>query len=292
MSKTICGMTFDEYVDFHYEFLDLMRKIGDGEAKNKHIIPFLKDHGLEPVISEWDPKEIDPVYYMSAGLQPWEEYINKSPDLQSKKAMRLIEFQNRQLHGDSSESSDIEIEGLTLDGYAHICANLTGAGGDVNALYAQYGIKDQDHFNRISEAFMAAMTADTTGMLSTHYSDFYMKHAPQHAAAVHQTLADAMAENTEMLADNDERSEKVPKKLRKMARAGEDPEALLAYVRKAIPDADNEEELDLYMEEAAEALAEKKKWKALKIMLKARFILLNPGGSMDEWIEDETESLK
>ncbi len=43
---------------------------------------------------------------------------------------------------------------------------------------------------------------------------------------------------------------------------------------------------------SAEALAEKEKWKSLKRLLKARFILLNPGGSMDEWIEDQMESLK
>ena len=77
-----------------------------------------------------------------------------------------------------------------------------------------------------------------------------------------------------------------------MAQAGEEPEAIIVYVREAIPDADNDEELDLYMEEASEALAGKEKWKALKRLLKARFILLNPGGSMDEWIKDQMDSLK
>ena len=68
-------------------------------------------------------------------------------------------------------------------------------------------------------------------------------------------------------------------------------EAYRGAMAPFMPRADDEE-LDLYMEEASEALAEKEKWKALKKLLKARFTLLNPGGSMDEWIEDQMDSLK
>ena len=293
MSKTICGMTFDEYVEFHYKFLDLTRKIRDGEAKEKDIIPFLKEQGLEPKFAEWDTKgkEIDPVYYMGAGLQPWEEEINKNPDLMSKKAMKVMELQNAQFHGDSSVSEFIEIEGVSLEAYAHMAATLAG-GGDIAGLYAQYGIRDQEHFNEVNEGFMAAMTADATGMLSVHYGNMYMKYAPEHAAAVNQSVADAMAANTQLLADNEERSEKLPKKLRKMARGGSSPEELIEYIKEAVPDADDNEELDLFLEEAGEQLAEKKKWKPLKTLLEARFKLLDPGGSMEEWIEDEMDSLK
>ena len=219
MSQKICGMNLDEYIQFHCEFVGLFRAISDGDATDDDIIPFLEKHGQKPVFAPDDPEEIDPEYYMGAGLKPWEDVIIKDPDMQSKKAMGLIQWQNRGTHGDSTDSADIKIEGLSLDAYAHICA-VTAAGGDINSLYEQYGIKDQDHFNKINAAYQSAMSTDATGMLATHYGDFYMKHSPQHAANVNQAVGEAMAASTADLQAKEKRDVEVNKKLKEMAIAG------------------------------------------------------------------------
>lgn len=152
---------------------------------------------------------------MGAGQKPWEDVIIKDPRMQSKKAMTLINWQNRGIHGDSAESVDIEIEGLSLDVYAHICA-ATAGGGDINSLYKKYGIRDQDHFNIINAAYQSAMSTDATGMLETHYSYFYMKHSPRHGANVNQAVADAMAASTADLQAKEKRDTEVNIKLKEM----------------------------------------------------------------------------
>ncbi|MBN1182682.1 MAG: hypothetical protein JXB49_10370 [Bacteroidales bacterium] len=290
MSKTICGMTLDEYIKFHCEFVDLTRQISDGDATDDDIIPFLKKHGQEPVIME-GADILDPIYYMGAGLKPWEDEIIKDPQMQSQKAMALLNFQNQQIHGDSADSADIEIEGLSLEGYAHICA-VSHGGGDVAPLYKKYGVRDQEHFNEINNAYWAAMNTDATGMLATHYSDFFMKYSPQHAATVNQMMADAMEAGTKQLEDTEKRTQEVYKTVKKMAKSGAKPVDIAAYVRETITDAEDEDELDYYLENSMDELVDNEKWDAVKILLQARFEILQPGGDMEEWVEEEMESLK
>jgi hypothetical protein len=70
----------------------------------------------------------------------------------------------------------------------------------------------------------------------------------------------------------------------------ETPEAIAEYVRKSFPDADDEDTLDYYLQDAADQVAEKKKWEKLKTILEARFEILQPGGDRDDWVKDEMDS--
>lgn len=288
MSKKICGMTFDEYIQFHYEFNKFMLR-DDKEVTTEDTIQFLKEHGQEPVYAEYDDKELDMEYYLMAGLKPWEDEINKDPEMQSKKAMALINLQNKDMHGETTDSADIEIEGLGLEAYAHICATAAG-GGDVTPLYKKYGIKDQAHFDQINNAYWAAMNTDGTGMLTTHYSEFYMKYSPEHAANVNQMITDAVAEDSARMATEDERNKEVNKNLKKMAKSGQDPKEIADYVRKIITDADDEDELDWYVEDAISGLEDDGEIDAIRVLQYTRFEILDPGGDRDEWVDDEMES--
>jgi len=291
MSTEACGMTFEQYVEFHCGFVALMRQVGDGEKTDADIVPFLKGHGQDAVFDADDPEALDMDYYMGAGLKPWEDIINANADLAGKRAMLLMQAQNQGLHRDSTDSAqDVEIEGISLETYAKVSA-LTHAGGiTTTTLYAENGVRDEAHWNAVNTGYLAAMATDTTGRLAIHYGELFMKYQPQHAAAVNQHVADTLGEGIAEVQATEKRDVEVKETVYRMASSG-DPAAIAHYVKEMITDADDEDELDWFIEPAADRLAEEKQWDALKVVLAARFLTLEPGGDRDEWIQEEFDSL-
>lgn len=84
--------------------------------------------------------------------------------------------------------------GVTLEAYAKIVAEMTQNPNDIDGVLARNGIKSQAQWQKVNEAWVAAMKADTTFALTQQYAALFQKYAgPQFQEAQQQRLADAIA---------------------------------------------------------------------------------------------------
>jgi hypothetical protein len=279
-------MTFDQYLKFACEFDDATQ----GEMEIDKIVELLRRYGQEPVWDKNNPGKLDTVYYMMGGLQPWEDVIMQDPQLQARKGMALVQHQNEKIHGLAEESADVEIEGVSLDSYAQMCVKMQADPQNYVAIYKSFGVRDDEHWTAVSQGFQSAMSTDGTGRLSTHYGQLYMKYAPQHEANVIQSVADSIEADRERQAAEERRDAEFAEKAYQMA-AGGDHRAIVALARQTFSDLDDDD-IDDYVEPVAERLGEEGRWDAAKVILAARFELLQPGGDREEWLADELESLQ
>lgn len=285
MSQVICGMTFEQYLKFVCEFEDATH-----EGETDKLVALLRRYGQEPVWDEANPGKLDTVYYMMGGLKPWEDVIMEDPQLQARKGIALVQYQNEKIHGPAEESADVEIEGVTLDQYAQMCVKMQADPQNYVAIYKGFGVRDDEHWSAVSQGFQAAMSTDGTGRLSTHYGQLYLKHAPQHAAAMTQEVADSIAADRERQAAEERRDTEFAEKAYQMAGGG-DHAAIVTLARQTFSDLDDDDIND-YLEPVAERLAEEERWDAAKVILAARFEILQPGGDRAEWLADELECLQ
>jgi hypothetical protein len=84
--------------------------------------------------------------------------------------------------------------GVTLEAYAKIVAEMTQNPNDVDGVLKRNGIKSQTQWQKINEAWAAAMKADTTFATTQQYAALFQKYAgPQFQQQQQERLADAIA---------------------------------------------------------------------------------------------------
>lgn len=295
MSQSICGLNFDQYLGFHREFLALAQN----GASVPQMVACLQKWGQQPVWETGEEgRELDMTYYMNAGLAPWEQVLAQDPELAARRAMALMDQVNEQEHGALEEDSGIAIAGLSLEGYAELCATMHRHGGDATAmqaaiapLFAKHGVQGMEHFTQINQAYQAAMAADDTGHMNSHYGRLFMKFSPQHQATVHSMVADAVAADQAHQRAEAAREANLLAQLRQMA-SGADPKLIADLVRSTYPEAEDEDTLDYYVEKVVDEMAEAQRWNEVQVLLATRFEILGPGGDRNEWVRDELESLR
>ncbi len=295
MSQVICGLTFEQYIEFHSKFVLLMQN----EATVEQLVEFLAEYSQKPVWEEGETGEsLCSDYYMGGGLKPWEDVIAKNSELAGRKAMALLNIANAQEHGGLEGDSGIEIAGVSLEAYAELCAtyhlhtgNEAAAETALAPIFAKHGVRDKSHFDEINREFSAAIQADETGHLSSHYGRLFMEFQPQHAANCAATIGEAVTANQARLEHDEKKKESLHIKLREMSKSS-GPEEIAQLVRDTYPEeADDEEFLDDHLSEVADDLYEEEELEQVKVLLAARFEILQPGGDREEWVAERLDEL-
>jgi len=128
-------------------------------------------------------------------IYEWHEAINNDPEMMVKYSQLTGEFMRKAMYGDSEAAGgETVIEGINLDQYARACAALQGKSeAEVPTVIAGLGIfTDMAHWGRVRDGFNAAMGADTSLKLATHFGELFAKYGQQHMAASTQYSVDVV----------------------------------------------------------------------------------------------------
>lgn len=127
----------------------------------------------------------------------WWERFRADPTGQLEARFHRINSEHTQLlnYGDAPDRRQERREGVSLDTYAQIAVALTRLpGANLLEVIKQHGLEDEAQWQRVNEAWAAAMREDTTFALVQQYAALYQKYAgPQFHAEQQATLANALA---------------------------------------------------------------------------------------------------
>ena len=82
-------------------------------------------------------------------------------------------------------SGELAFEGIDLKTYAGICVRVSSTRDkeELPPIYAEFGIRDQAHFDRVNASFIAAMSDERTGHeVMARYTEYFSNSAPQENA--------------------------------------------------------------------------------------------------------------
>lgn len=164
--------------------LTTMRTRDGEEQGNEAFEEWLEDKGLSR--SRYD-----------RAWNAWWERFRADPTGQLEARFHRINSEHTQLlnYGDAPDRRQEQREGVTLDTYAQIAVALTRLpGANLRDVIAKHGLKDEAQWQRVNEAWAAAMREDTSFALVQQYAALYQKYAgPQFEAEQQAALANNLA---------------------------------------------------------------------------------------------------
>jgi hypothetical protein len=231
--------------------------------------------------------------YHACGLIPeWHDLINKDAEMLVKYSQLSGEVTRQAMFGGAEGSAGTAVEGVDLDTYAKTCAMLQGKSeGEVPGIVMALGYKDMDHWGRVRDGFNAAMGADTTLKLATHFGELFAKYGQGHMAAATQFSVDVAQEHIEEGEARDKLQADAVKEVMKMAVGGKKTE-ILPYLKKTFPDdADDADALDWYLDKACDLFGEAGNKDGARAVLEVRHGLRGEDEPLKEWVDHELELL-
>jgi hypothetical protein len=149
---------------------------------------------------------------------------------------------------------------------------------------------DMDHYGRVRDAFNKAMETDTSLKTTTHFGQLFAKYGTDHMAAATQHTIDIVEEAIEDDEAREELTQQAIKEVMKKA-AGGDASGILPYLKQTFPDdADDNDALDWYLDQACDLLGEAGNRDAVKALLEVRYPLVGEDEDKEEWIESELDT--
>ena len=135
----------------------------------------------------------------------WWERFRADPTGQLEARFHRINSEQTLLlnYGDAPDRRQEQREGVTLDTYAQIAVALTRLpGANLLEVIKKHGLKDEAHWQRVNDAWAAAMLEDTSFALVQQYAALYQKYAgPQFEAEQQAALANNLANPPERTAE-------------------------------------------------------------------------------------------
>lgn len=126
----------------------------------------------------------------------WERFrADPSGQLEARFLRINAEFVQQLNFGDAADRRQETREGVSLETYAKIAVALTRLpGADLGKVVREHGLRNEDHWQKVNEAWAAAMKEDTTYALVQQYAALYQKFAgPQFAAEQDAVVANSLA---------------------------------------------------------------------------------------------------
>jgi hypothetical protein len=134
--------------------------------------------------------------YEAAYAAWWERFgADKSGQLEARFHRIHSEYAQRLNFGDAPDQRQQAKEGITLDRYAQAIVAMTRRNWPVDKVVKEFGFKNEAHFDRVNEAWIAAMRDDKTFTVTQQYAALYQKYAGQDFAREQEaTMAKALAD--------------------------------------------------------------------------------------------------
>jgi hypothetical protein len=287
----IRGLTLAQYAAFSAEAgmlrMEWEKSEGTLDIRDR-MLAILAKYGQDPNSCMVDGQ----LSYHACGLIPeWHDAINADPKLLVEYSQLSGAITSKMMFGGAETSAENSIEGVSLEHYAETCAKIQNKSeaetpGIVTAL-GYY--TDLDHWGRVRDGFNAAMSADTSLKLATHFGQLFAKYGQGHMAASTQFTEDVIAEAKEAEADRDELITKTTREIAALA-AGARGAEILPLLKKNYPDDDNDY-YDWLVDKALDMLAEAGNKDAARNLLAVRYDLCGETENKKEWIENELDSL-
>jgi hypothetical protein len=253
------------------------------------FIEILAKYGQDPAEYLNEDGEID--YHRCGMIYEWHEVINDDPEMLVKFSQISGEVVSKAMYGDAEESADMTIEGVNLDTYARISASIQGKSEtEAEGIITGLGL-DIDTWKKVNAGFTKAMEEDTSLKLATHFGELFAKYGTAHMDASTQASEDIIAEAMDEHEEQEELQRKAIRDIMKMAVAG-DEAGILPYLKKTFPeDADDEDALDWYIDNALDKFEETGNKDGARVLFSVRYDLMDEEGDKEEWIDDELDSL-
>jgi len=291
----IRGLTLEQYAAFSAEAGMLRQKWEMSEGKIDIMAEMLQ------ILAKYhqDPRscmdEDGKLNYHACGLiYEWHEAINNDPEMMVKYSQLTGEFMRKAMYGDSEAAGgETVIEGVNLDQYARACATLQGKSeAEVPAVIAGLGFfTDMAHWGRVRDGFNAAMGADTSLKLATHFGELFAKYGQEHMAASTQYTVDVVTMAKEEQNDRDALQQKAFRDVAQMAATGRAGE-VLTYLKITFPDDANDNDvMEWYLDKSLDMLADAGNRDAAGALLGIRYDVRGETEPKSEWVEHELDML-
>lgn len=156
-------------------------------------------HGEEAGNAKFDEwlasKDTTRANYTNAWNTWWERFrADATGKLEAQFHTLNSVYVTRYNYSDVPDRSGEKQAGVTLDAYAKIAAEITKTPDDLLGVLKRNGIQDEAQWQRVNEAWAAAMKADTSYALTQQYAALFMKHAgPEFQQQHQQRMADSIA---------------------------------------------------------------------------------------------------
>jgi hypothetical protein len=291
----IRGLTLEQYAAFSAEAGMLRQKWEMSEGKIDIMAEMLQ------ILAKYhqDPRscmdEDGKLNYHACGLiYEWHEAINNDPEMLVKYSQLSGEITRKAMYGDSETAGgETVIEGVNLDQYARACATLQGKSeAEVPAVIAELGFfTDMAHWGRVRDGFNAAMGADTSLKLATHFGELFAKYGQEHMAASTQYTVDVVTMAKEEQDDRDALQQKAFRDVAQMAATGRAGE-VLSYLKTTFPDDANDNDvIEWYLDKSLDVLADAGNRDAAGALLGIRYDVRGETEPKSEWVEHELDML-
>jgi hypothetical protein len=287
----IRGLTLEQYAYYSAEAGMLRQKWEQSEGTldiYNEMLQVLAKYGQDPRTCVDEDGNLN---YNACGLiYEWHEAINNDPEMLVKYSQYCGNFTQKAMFGSSSATAEQTIEGISFETYAKTCALVQGKSeADMPAFLASLGYKDEDHYKRVSEGFNAAMAADTSFKMTTHFGELFAKYNAGFIAQGTQYSVDAVAEAMD---DHEEMEKLQQTAIREVARLAASGQAngVVDYLKKTIPDVD-EDSMEWYMGYALDLLAKAGNRDAARALLSVRYDVRGETDNKQEWINSELDIL-
>jgi hypothetical protein len=288
----ISGLTLEQYALYSAEANTLRQKWEQSEGTldiKDEMLGILRKYSQDPRTCMDEDGELN--YHACGLIAEWHDVINKDAEMMVKYNQISGDYVSKQMYG-SAESTDIAaVEGVTLEQYAETCAKVQHASeADAPAIVTGLGYyKDMDHYGRVRDAFNKAMEEDTSLKTTTHFGQLFAKYGTDHMAASHQHTVDILEEAIEDDEAREELTQEAIKEVMKKA-AGGDTSGILAYLKQTFPDdADDNDAIDWYLDQACDLLGEAGNRDAVKALCEVRYPLVGEDEDKEEWIQSELD---
>lgn len=135
--------------------------------------------------------------YEKAYAAWWERFgADRSGQLEARFHRIHSEYAQRLNFADAPDQRQQAKEGITLDRYAQAIVAMTRRNWPVDKVVKEFGFKDEAHFDRVNEAWIAAMRDDQTFTVTQQYAALYQKYAGQDFAREQEAaMAKSLAEH-------------------------------------------------------------------------------------------------
>ena len=156
-----------------------MDQLAEASAKHTALRAQYGEPGFRPhFLAYLQTKGFDERAF-AEGNNAWQARFKADPSgqLEAEYSMKLSRAVAAAHYGDVRDMSGDTQEGVTLDRYAQITVAMGKPNADHLGVARAHGLNDMEHWQRVNQAWTAAMKADTSHKLSMQYSQLYQKHA-------------------------------------------------------------------------------------------------------------------
>ncbi len=177
--ERIDGLSLRDCAEIMAKMTELKAQHGERAAK-PHLAQYLEGRGTDE--NQW-----------ANSWNGWWTRMQADPSgqLSAKYAMLQQELMRSAHMADVPDATNDVKEGVSLDTYARIMANIAG-GKAAEPLLAEAGVT-MDQWQRAQTAWNAAMAADVNHHLTTQYGQLYAKHSPGFQERMQGQIAEMMA---------------------------------------------------------------------------------------------------